>query len=185
MYPFLNTTLYVTDSTIVLYWIHQDQRPLQTGVRNGIVEIRRFSEPGRWFHIDTELNLTDLGTRFCDIDEIRENSSWQYGKSWMKLDEDLMSIRSIENVTLEGEQKRLAAQGLKAPDIHGVLICSLKEKVAERYGFSAYLVDPNLYIWTTKVTWIMGYVLRFVPLWKPPQSPISTLVDSKPVGPLL
>ena len=192
MYPFLNTTLYVTDSTIVLYWIHQDQRPLQTGVRNGVVEIRRFSEPGRWFHIDTELNLADLGTRSCDIDEIGENSSWQYGKSWMKLNEDLMPIRSIENVTLEGEQRRLAAQGLKAPDIHGVLICSLKEKVAERYGFSDYLVDPNLYIWT-KVTRIMGYVLRFVrkirptfaPLWKPPQSPIFPLVDGEPVDPLL
>ena len=73
------------------------------------------------------------------------------------------------------------------------LICSLKEKVAERYGFSAYLVDPNLYIWTTKVTWIMGYVLRFVskirqtfaPLWKPPQSPIFPLVDGEPVDPLL
>ena len=72
--------------------------------------------------------LTDLGTRFCDIDEIRENSSWQYGKSWMKLDEDLMSIRSIENVTLEGEQKRLAAQGLKAPDIHGVFNLFFKRK---------------------------------------------------------
>ena len=192
MYPFLNTTLYVTDSTIVLYWIHQDQRPLQTGVRNGVVEIRRFSEPGRWFHIDTELNLADLGTRACEIEEIREDSAWQQGKSWMKLSEELMPIRSIEDVTMDGEQKRLAAQGLKAPDIHGVLISSLREKVAERYGFSQYLVDPNLYVWT-KVTRIMGYILRFIsklrptfsPLWKPPQSPILPLVDSEPVDPLL
>ncbi len=34
---------FCTDSTICLYWITQGDRPLQTGVRNAVTEIRRFS----------------------------------------------------------------------------------------------------------------------------------------------
>jgi hypothetical protein len=34
------TFTFCTDSTICLYWITQDDRPLQTGVRNAVTEIR-------------------------------------------------------------------------------------------------------------------------------------------------
>jgi hypothetical protein len=42
---------FCADSTICLYWITQDDRPLQTGVRNAVTEIRRFSDTKDWFHI--------------------------------------------------------------------------------------------------------------------------------------
>ena len=35
----------VTDSTICLYWITQDDWPLQLGIRNAVLEIHWFSEP--------------------------------------------------------------------------------------------------------------------------------------------
>jgi hypothetical protein len=40
---------FVTDSTICLYWVTQDDRPLQVGVRNAIAEVRRFSDTKDWF----------------------------------------------------------------------------------------------------------------------------------------
>jgi hypothetical protein len=51
---------FCTYSTICLYWITQD-RPLQTGVRNTVMEIRRFSDTKDSFHITTEKNVADLG----------------------------------------------------------------------------------------------------------------------------
>ena len=188
----LDSSLYVTDSSIVLFWINQDQRPLQTGVRNGVVEIRRLTDPGRWYHVDTELNVADIGTRPCEVQDIGSESRWQGGADWMKLEEAHMPIRSIVNITLNGEQRRLAAQGLKAPDLHGITLYSLRTKVADRYGYSQYLLDPNKYCWE-RVTRVMGYVLRFVrytrpsfsPDWKPPVHPYGAgeLLEGVPVDP--
>ncbi len=52
---------FCTYSTICLYWITQDDRPLQMGVRNSVMEIRRFSDTKDSFHITTEKNVADLG----------------------------------------------------------------------------------------------------------------------------
>ena len=188
----MDSSLYVTDSSIVLYWINQDQRPLQTGVRNGVVEIRRFTDPNRWFHIDTELNVADIATRPCKIQDLGMSSGWQCGADWMRMEESSMPIRSSSTITLDGEQRRLAAQGLKAPDLHGVNLYSLSTKVADRYGYSQYLLDPNKYCWE-KIIRIMGYVLRFVrfirpsfsPQWKPPAHPHGAygVLSGEPVDP--
>ena len=37
-------SVYVTDSTIVLHWLNHDKRPLETAVRNSVIEIRRLSD---------------------------------------------------------------------------------------------------------------------------------------------
>jgi hypothetical protein len=66
---------FCTDSTICLYWITQDDRPLQTGVRNAVSEIRRFSDTKDWFHITTEKNVADLGTRPALVAEIAPGSA--------------------------------------------------------------------------------------------------------------
>ncbi|MBM3938553.1 MAG: hypothetical protein FJ333_07870, partial [Sphingomonadales bacterium] len=62
--------LYVTDSTVCLHWIHQDDRPLQVAVRNAVIEIRRLSKPEEWLHIESSLNVADLATRRATIDDI-------------------------------------------------------------------------------------------------------------------
>ena len=61
-------------------------------MRNGIVEIRRLSEPGRWFHIDTELNIADLGTRPCNVEDVGL-------AEWAHLDEE----RGKRNAAEESE----------------------------------------------------------------------------------
>ena len=48
----VKTRYFVTDSTISLSWISSDERPLETAVRNAVIEIRRFSTPYDWFHVD-------------------------------------------------------------------------------------------------------------------------------------
>ena len=47
----ISDTCYVTDSTIVLHWLSSDERPLETAVRNSVIEIKRLSDVRQWFHI--------------------------------------------------------------------------------------------------------------------------------------
>ena len=51
--------LYVTDSTICLHWIHQDDRPLQVAIRNAVIEVRRFSEVDEWVHVVLAAYIAD------------------------------------------------------------------------------------------------------------------------------
>ena len=160
--------IFVTDSTVALYWINQDQRPLQVAVRNCVIEIRRFSQPNQWFHIETTQNLADLGTRTAVIDEIETETEWQQGKSWMKLEQEDMPIRTIEEITMTSEDRRLAAQELRAQDVGGIVLSNLKTTVGERYSYSKYIVDPCIMSWPKSVR-VLAYVVRFllkkVPHW--------------------
>jgi len=45
----VSDSVYVTDSTIVLHWLNHDERPLETAVRNSVIEIRRLSDVKQWF----------------------------------------------------------------------------------------------------------------------------------------
>lgn len=188
--------IYVTDSSIVLFWINTDSRPLNVTVRNAVVEIRRFSSQQHWFHIDTNDNIADLGTRNAEVEEIDENTAWQLGKPWMKVTRDLMPIRSLEETKVSQEEKRVAAQEIRNDNISGIMLPLLATKVSDRYDFSSYLSDPNKYSWSRSVR-VMAYVLKFVkikckgwkPIWAPQSNPSQCItavyVNGKPALQLL
>ena len=103
-------TTFVTDSQITLYWINSDQRPLNTLVRNAVVEIRRFSRPDQWFHVSSENNVADIGTRpLKNIADVGLDSIWQNGKEWMYLEDTEMPIKSLAQIKLSEEERREAA----------------------------------------------------------------------------
>ena len=154
-------TLFITDSTIVIYWLNQDQRPLQTAVRNGVIEIRRLSHPEQWFHIDTKNNLADLGTRDALVSDIKLDSEWQKGTWWMTLPLDRMPIMSKDDITLNQQERQEANREVKAADICGICLPELKDKVAERYAFSKYVVDPCVFPWSKSVR-TLAFVMRFI-----------------------
>ncbi len=157
----LRDVIHVTDSTICLYWLSQDQRPLQTGVRNAVIEIRRLSDPVTWFHVESENNVADLGTRQENPVDMAPNSVWLCGKDWMRMEIDQMPLRTIEQITLSSEEKRTASKEMKAPDINGIVLINIQSRVADRCSFSKYLIDPNLYRWS-KTLRILCYVFRFL-----------------------
>ena len=160
-----HSIIYMSDSTIFLHWLNQDERPLQVAVRNGVIEVRRFSMPEQWYHVESEENIADLGTRKADIKQIAEGSEWQTGKPWMKGPVDSMPLKKIQEVTLTGQQKKEAAQEMKSKDLHGYLLANLKTKVSERYSFSKYLYDPCKYQWSVSVR-ILAIVFKFIHSFK-------------------
>lgn len=157
----IKKTLFITDSTIVMYWLSQDSRPLQTTVRNSVIEIRRLCHVEQWFHIDSANNLADLGTRDAQVSDIMLGTEWQQGKWWMPLPIEDMPIRSLKEVQLNQKERQEANKEVKAGDICGVCLPSLKDKVAERYSYSKYLVDPCMFPWPKSVR-TLAFVFKFI-----------------------
>jgi hypothetical protein len=102
---YLGSVLYITDSTICLHWINQNDRPLQTALRNAVIEVRRFSNIEEWFHVDTELNIADVGTREVDVMQIQSDSEWQTGKPWMRLAKVDMPVKTVSEVVMTAEKR--------------------------------------------------------------------------------
>ena len=177
---------YVTDSTIVLHWLNHDERPLETAVRNAVIEIRRLSDVKQWFHVDGTLNIADLGTRHATIADISLGSDWQNGRDWMRLPTHLMPLKTIDEINLSSEEKRIASQETKHTVMHNDLP-DLVPRVSERYKYSQYLYDPNKRSWSSSVR-IISYVMRFIkacrltffPSWFPPLAPIDPVTTAYP-----
>ena len=157
----LGDVMYVTDSAISLHWIHQDDRPLQVAVRNAVIEVRRFSRREEWFHVESGLNIADLGTRKVSVADISFNSEWQVGKDWMSWPRQDMPVRKADELMLSAEEKRAAAVEMRAKDIHGHTINLSVGKVAERYAFSKYILDPRRFSWSKAVR-IVALIFRFI-----------------------
>ena len=152
---------YVTDSTIVLFWLAHDTRPLQTAVRNAVIEIRRLSSVERWFHIASEDNVADIGTRYLDVAEVGPNSEWVNGRPWMSLPEERFPLRSISQVSLDAEESRLASRELKVTDHAAHVVKPQLERLTECYRLSRYVVDPCNAEWPKAVN-VAAMVFRFV-----------------------
>lgn len=157
----MGSMLFVTDSTVCLHWINQDDRPLQTAVRNAVIELRRFSNPADWYHVESAENVADLATRPAAVADIGPSSDWQNGRPWMRGPRNQMPLKTAAEVVLTAEEKRLAAQEMRAKDIRGHAVHAMVDKLAARYSFSNYLVDPCKFTWT-KVVRIVAIVKKFI-----------------------
>ena len=158
----LGEVIHVTDSSIVLYWLTQDQRPLKTGVRNAALEIRRLTSMDSWFHVRSEDNIADTGTRSEVTADVSENSHWVNGKPWMSGNLSDMPLQTVQDITLNSKECAVAALELKAPDLQGVVMLnSLVEKVGLRHSYSKYIMDPARFSWPKSVR-VLAVVFRFI-----------------------
>ena len=178
---------YVTDSSIALHWINADSRPLETFVRNAVVEVRRLSDPGQWYHVASEDNVADIATRRTHAADIGPESDWQQGRPWMRAPREQWPVHTISEVAIAAEDKRIDVKDSLEPNYTNAIFTAIKDKVSERYQFSRYLYDPNKYNWAKAVR-VMALVIKFVrlcatrvkrskavkdfsPIWAPPPPP--------------
>ena len=182
----ISDSVYVTDSTIVLHWLNHDERPLETAVRNSVIEIRRLSDIKKWFHIEGLLNVADMGTRHTNVSELSDVSEWQNGKPWMYFPREKMPLKTIDEVNLSAEEKRNVSLETKTSVMFNDLP-ELVPKVSERYSFSKYIYNPNKLSWTSAVR-VVAYIFRFIsacksswsPSWFPPPAPMSPVSTEYP-----
>ena len=157
----LGETIYVTDSVISLCWMNQYDKQLMTAVRNGVIEIKRFSSTSDWYHVDGAINIADLATRDATIAEVDHGTPWQEGYDWMRLPRADMPIRSYELAKLTMEQKRQAAEEMRNKELMGLPVLHISTgQTVDCYTFSEYLLDPCRFPWP-KVLRILALVIQF------------------------
>ena len=77
-----------SDSMIALCWVTSEKLRLSLFHRNRVLQVRRGMELDDLYHVKTEQNPADCGTRpgKVKISDVGPDSRWENGDSWMKLD---------------------------------------------------------------------------------------------------
>ena len=98
----------VSDSEIALFWLTSQTKRQKPWVRNRAIEANRFSNPHDWYHINSDMNPADIGTRRgATLKDVNCDSEWIKGKPWMSLPlVDLRSsyLKSVDSIKYRQEQ---------------------------------------------------------------------------------
>ena len=171
--------VFATDSVIALYWMNCDSRPLQTSVRNMVIDIRRLCKVENWHHIESALNPADIATRTADASLVTANSEWQLGKDWMQEEVEEMPLKTLTEISMDQEEQRLALLEIRNSGAPGLSLLAFNNKVSLRTDFSEYLVDPMMYNWNHLLR-RTAIVMIIADIWKGVKSRNNTLILDKP-----
>ena len=167
------------DSMIALCWLTSEKLKLSLFHRNRVMQIRRGTDLETVYHVQTESNPADCGTRphKVKLSDVGPNSRWENGDSWMYLDIDEVvasgilkpatAIRVSKDIEDDFNQGLLFGErdGVLAGGFHSnnsVEVSKLRlEKLQERANYSKYIILPTKYSFP-KLVRIYSYVMRFV-----------------------
>ena len=155
----------VTDSQVVLHWIHCVRSVLKMKVRNRVIETKRLTNLKDWRYVKSEDNVSDIGTRKgATISDVGPDSEWAKGKPWMSEAEENFPLKTVDEVILSN-QERAQANKEKISPVSDSFSCLtsryVPKDVGERYKFSKYVIDPCKFRFTT-VLRILAIVFLFL-----------------------
>ena len=174
-----SSSILIGDSTIALCWVSSEKKRLSLFHRNRCVQIRRGTDLEIMYHVGSECNPSDVGTRpeaVKDTD-VGPSSKWEKGLPWMRgeisdaVDKGILT--PISRLRLNDEEQEDFKKGVvygKTPEIltrghPTVLINTRVENVKSRSEFSNYLLSPTKYKFE-KVIRIYATVFRFIKSFK-------------------
>ena len=145
------------DSTIALSWITSEQLRLSEFHRNRVVQVRRAVEIENIFHVRTELNVADCGTRpdKVKLEDVMVGSRWHSGEEWMTWPLDKATqqgcITPALDLRISDSEKEEFKEGIifeKVPELltrGHVLNKERISKIEERAKHSDYVLLPTKY----------------------------------------
>ena len=169
----IESSILVGDSEIALCWTTADNKPLSIFHRNRAVQIRRSVSMDELYHVKTEANPADIGTRpdKVTISDVGPGSKWEEGETWMLMDVEQAQnqgfIKPANSLRLNIEQEEDFKKGLtfeKVPELltRGHAVTERRLGLLEqRAEFSKYLVLPTRYCFP-KVVRILSIVFGFI-----------------------
>ena len=169
----VETSILFSDSTIALCWLTSEKLRLSLFHRNRVLQIRRGTELENVYHVRTEHNPADCGTRpsKVTVEDVGPESRWECGDSWMKLELDEAVkegyIRPATELRLNDEMEDKFKEGLMFGDQEEVLTrghpaaIDRVGKMEERSKVANYLFLPTRHQFDSTVR-IYGYVMCFV-----------------------
>ena len=145
------------DSVIALCWVTSEKKRLSIFHRNRCNQVRMNTSMEKLFHIRTEYNPADLGTRPSKVQDhdIGPDSVWETGLDWMRSDLTEVLETGImtpaANLRLKDEEEESEFEkGLifeKCPEIlvrgHSAFVNDRTEKLMTRATFSNYVMMPT------------------------------------------
>ena len=146
------------DSVIALCWVSSEKKRLSLFHRNRCNQVRMNTSLDKIFHIRTEYNPSDLGTRPSKVQEtdVGPDSVWEKGLDWMRSDmNDVLEtgiVTPAANLRLKDEEEDEFEKGFifeKCPEIlvrgHSAFVNDRTEKMTSRATFSNYVMMPTKY----------------------------------------
>ena len=151
----------ITDSAVVLAWLKQVDTSKQTiYVRERVKYVNDLGL--NWFHIRTDLNLADIGSRGARL-KLLDTSMYQHGYEWLRADPSTYPLNEkveypfVDDRTsykvLEGIQKRyimaFMAQEMHIPEknkaiiAYGLNLFSIKHPIYDDYDYQHLLISCN------------------------------------------
>ena len=176
-----------SDSTIALHWTMAEQKPLGIFHKNRVLQIRRGTDTSALYHVRTEVNTADIGTRQdkISIKDVMPDSVFQTGYDWMRMNlsdaEEQGYITKAGNLRLKPEESRTYEEPFlfqKIPDIltHGHVISPERvDMIQARAEEACYLVLPTKHSFPAIVR-IYAMVFKFVTTARKGQKILSQLL---------
>ena len=162
-----------SDSVIALCWVSAERKSLSMFHRNRVIQIRRGTELSHLYHVATEENLADLGTRpeKVKVTDIGPDSEWENGKNWMRGEipeaiekgilKPICQLRGVEEKDNDAFRDGLIF-GNDISDVWCNAVNNNKVDLLEkRVRFSDYLVLPTKFGFK-KVVRILALVTTFI-----------------------
>ena len=176
----ITSYIVINDSTISLSWTKSDKKRLSIFHRNRVVQIRRGTELSQLYHVVSEGNPSDCGTRpeLVSDEDIGPGSVWENGLPWMKKPiEDAVAsgiLTPLEKIKVSSEEEKTYNEGfvferskeILTPGHPVVMTASTRvQKVAARAEFSSYIISPTKFSFD-KCVRIVGIVFKFIRSFK-------------------
>ena len=170
----VDSYILIGDSIITLCWVTSDKKRLSLFHRNRVIQIRRGSELEKMYHVKTDHNPADVGTRpdVVSIDDVQQNSKWISGAEWMKHDVkdaiDAAILKPVSELRLNSKEEiddfHDGCVFDRVPEIltrGHVLNQRRLSLIQERASFSQYLLVPTKLSFRRTVR-VYSYVFSFI-----------------------
>ena len=144
------------DSVIALCWITSEKKRLSLFHRNRVMQTRFNTDLEKLFHVRSEFNPSDIGTRCEKVrdEDIGPHSVWENGMDWMKEDfDDALEadvLKYAKNLRMSEEEEHEYERGLvfeRCPEIlirgHCAYLSDRVQNLADRANFSDYIFMPT------------------------------------------
>ena len=124
-----NRVIHILDSMCTLALLHKDTTALGEFMGNKVTEALEISQSNEFFHVCSKDNIADLGTR-CDasIEDITEDSSYQCGPPWLKLESVEWPVSQDYTGTNVPEEELLKISAhVSVPTTHAIKLEDFKQ----------------------------------------------------------
>ena len=162
-----------SDSQVAIHWVACTKTRLKLWVRNRAIEFNRLSDINDLRYVDSKNMIADLGTRKgVTIDDVRPDSDWINGFEWMRGDVSDFPVKTIDEMVMrdeakcEADKEKINIDSLvnHAYSVRNPIYLPTRfvpSTLRDRYQFSLYLIDPNMFRFR-KVVRVLGLVMLFV-----------------------